>query len=143
MRIGELAVRSGVPPKTIRYYEQIDLIPAPPRTAGGYREFGEDAAGRLAFIRAAQSIGLSLGEIREILAFRDRGQAPCSHVATLIGRHAAHLSERIAALERMRRDLEQLIETWPSPSSTETRSSTYCHIIEARASGIGGRDHAS
>lgn len=142
MRIGELAVRSGVPPKTIRYYEQIDLIPPPPRTAGGYREFGDDAAGRLAFIRAAQSIGLSLGEIREILAFRDRGQAPCSHVATLIERHAADLSDRIAALERMRRDLEQLIRTWPSPS-TETTSSTYCHIIEARASGIGGRDHAS
>src|SRR6266511_4825778 len=97
MRIGELATRTGVPAKTIRYWEQLGLLPQPARTAAGYRDYQPQAATRLEFVRAAQSIGLSLREIREILAVRDRGQVPCTHVARLIDRHAAGLAERIAA----------------------------------------------
>jgi len=132
MRIGELAERSGVAAKTIRYYEGIGLVPAPPRTGGGYRDYGEDATGRLSFIRAGQSIGLSLGEIREVLAVRDRGEVPCAHVASLIERRVAELSERIGALERMRRDLERLAKRARRTSRTDDQSATYCHIIEAR-----------
>lgn len=132
MRIGVLAEQSGVPTKTIRYYEQIGLMPGPPRTAGGYRDYGRGAAGRLTFIRAAQSIGLSLGEISEILAFRDRGETPCLHVLSLIERRAADLSERIEALERMRRDLEGLARKARTMPRAEPQESTYCHIIEAR-----------
>jgi len=132
MRIGELAERSGVAAKTIRYYEGIGLVPAPPRTGGGYRDYGEDATGRLSFIRAGQSIGLSLGEIREVLAFRDRGEVPCAHVASLIERRVADLSQRIGALERMRRDLERLANTARKTWGTDDQSATYCHIIEAR-----------
>jgi MerR family copper efflux transcriptional regulator len=132
MRIGELAERSEMTAKTIRYYEGIGLVPAPPRTGGGYREYSEDAAERLSFIRAAQSIGLSLGEIREILAFRDRGEVPCAHVASLIDRRAAELSERIAALERMRRDLERLAKRARRTSPAFAQGAIYCHIIEAR-----------
>src|SRR5712691_2458065 len=108
MRIGELAARTDVPTKTIRYYEDIGVMPLAARDASGYRDYGDDAEGRLGFVRAAQSIGLSLGEIREVLAFRDRGQAPCDHVTKLIEDHARELSARIAALEAMRSDLERL-----------------------------------
>jgi MerR family transcriptional regulator, copper efflux regulator len=80
MRIGELAERSGVSAKTIRYYEDIGLLPAPARLASGYRDYEPSTLDRLAFIRAAQAVGLSLGEIRGIVALRDEGQTPCGHV---------------------------------------------------------------
>lgn len=136
MQIGEVARRSGVPPKTIRYYEDIGVMPKPPRTPTGYRDYGPDASRRLGFIRAAQSIGLTLGEIKEILAFRDRGQAPCSHVASLIERRAADLSDRIATLDAMRRDLERLAKRARTATGGPA-SGEFCHIIESGASRAG------
>jgi MerR family copper efflux transcriptional regulator len=131
VRIGELARRAGVPTKTIRYYEGIGLIPEPPRTSGGYRDYERTAERRLSFIRPAQSVGLSLGEIREVLAFRDRGERPCHHVLSLIEQHAADLSERIAALEAMRRDLRRMARKALSASASVRDPSGYCHIIES------------
>lgn len=130
VRIGELAERSGVEATTIRYYEVIGLLPKPERTLAGYRDYEEKAAIRLRFIRAAQSVGLTLGEIREVLGFRDRGEIPCDHVAALIERHAAELSERIAALEEMRRDLERLARKARAARAAPHPPAAFCHIIE-------------
>jgi DNA-binding transcriptional MerR regulator len=130
VRIGELAQRSGTEPTTIRYYERIGLMPAPARTGSGYRDYDEDAAARLGFIRAAQSVGLSLGEIRETLAFRDRGEAPCRHVVALIERNAAELRQRIAALQAMQRDLERLARKARAISPESAPAAAFCHIIE-------------
>lgn len=131
MQIGEIAKRTGVPAKTIRYYEQIGLLPSPPRTRAGYRDYQPEAATRLGFVRAAQSIGLSLGEIREILAVRDQGQVPCPHVAALIEQHAQDLAGRIAALERMRRDLERLATQARRVAPRDAEQADYCHVIES------------
>lgn len=130
MRIGELSKRAGIPTKTIRYYEDIGLLPEPPRTGSGYRDDDPSALERVGFIRAARSVGLSLGEIREVLAFRDRGETPCAHVTALIERHAAKLAERIAALEAMRGDLERLSQRARAASPAGARRATFCHIIE-------------
>ncbi len=127
MRIGELAERADVSAKTIRYYESVRLLPEPDRLPNGYRDYGPGVLDRLAFIRAAQSVGLTLGEIREVLAFRDRGEQPCAHVVSLIERRAADLSERIQALETMRRDLIRLAKV---ARTTPARPAAYCHIIE-------------
>jgi DNA-binding transcriptional MerR regulator len=128
VRIGEVGDRSGVNPTTIRYYEDIGLLPEPERTPSGYREYTETAVARISFIRAAQSIGLSLGEIREVLALRQQGEAPCPHVITLLDQRATELSERIAALERMRNELLELAQHArqlpPRPDAE------FCHIIE-------------
>ena len=130
MRIVELSDLSGVPTKTIRYYEGIGVLPEPPRSASGYRDYDGQAAARLGFVRAAQSVGLTLGEIREILAVRDRGQQPCAHVAGLIEQHATDLAERIAALQRVQRDLARMARRAnQAPSGTE-RDAAFCHIIE-------------
>lgn len=127
MRIGELGEKADLSAKTIRYYEGIGILPEPDRTPAGYRDYDESTVDRLHFIKAAQSVGFSLGEIREILAFRDRGEVPCQHVAGLIERHARDISERIATLEQMRRQLEGLAKRArrlsPGPG-------TFCHIIE-------------
>ena len=104
------------------------------RTAGGYRDYDPSAIGRLSFIRAAQSIGLSLGEIREIVGFRDRGESPCAHVAGLIELHATDLAERIAALEEMRLELIRLAKLARKPSSRRQNAAAVCHIIEAARS---------
>ena len=129
VRIGELSERSGVSTKTIRYYEDIGILPKPPRSSSGYRDYDGDAAVRLSFIRAAQSVGLTLGEIREILAVRDRGQRPCGHVARLIEQHTTDVAERIAALQRMQRDLER-IALRARRTSAGTDDAAFCHIIE-------------
>jgi DNA-binding transcriptional MerR regulator len=102
MLIGELAADAGVPAKTIRFYEQAGLMPAPPRTTAGYRDYPPGALDRLAFIRHAQVTGFTLAEIRSVLAIRDSGDPPCGHVATLIGQHLAQVERHIAELTRTR-----------------------------------------
>ncbi len=130
VRIGELAAQTDVSTKTIRYYEDIGIMPAPPRAPSGYREYSDDAAALLGFVRAAQSVGLTLGEIREVLAFRDRGELPCAHVRQLIERHAADLAERIAALTAMQDDLERLARRAHAISPTAATDAVFCPIIE-------------
>jgi MerR family copper efflux transcriptional regulator len=140
VRIGELARRSGVEPTAIRYYERIGLMPPAARRESGYRDYAEEAAARLGFIRAAQSIGLTLGEIRETLAFRDRGEVPCAHVAALIERHAAQLRQRISALETMRRDLERMAKKARAGTPEDAPEAAFCHIIEAERTRVLEKD---
>ncbi len=127
MRIGELAGAVSLPTKTIRYYEEIGLLPPPERTANGYRSYDESASERLRFVKAAQAVGFSLGEIREIVAFRDRGEEPCAHVLDLVDRRAQDIADRIAALERMRRDLRRLFSR---ARAVPRHNGSYCHLIE-------------
>ena len=130
MRIGELAEAVSLNPKTIRYYEDIGLLPEPARSPNRYRSYDESACERLRFVKAAQAVGFSLGEIREIVAFRDRGEEPCAHVIDLVDRRARDIAERIAALERMRCDLDRMASR---ARSIPRRAGSYCHLIEQAA----------
>jgi DNA-binding transcriptional MerR regulator len=76
VRIGELADQASISTKAIRYYEQVGILAPPARTASGYRTYDQAALGRLGFVRAAQAVGLTLGEIRQVIASRDNGQTP-------------------------------------------------------------------
>lgn len=128
MRIGELGDQVAVSAKTIYYYEDIGIFPEPERTASGYRHYEESAVERLRFIKAAQAVGFTLGEIKEVLAFSDRGEASCIHVTGLIQERIRSLSHHIRGLQEMRRQLERLVEmakTLPQP-----QPGTICHIIE-------------
>lgn len=108
MRIGELATQSGLTTKTIRFYEQAGLLPAPPRTPGGYRDYPPHTVDRLSFVRDAQAAGLTLSEIRSVLVLRDCGQAPCAQVGALIGEHLAEIDRRLAELRQARAVLREL-----------------------------------
>ena len=130
MQIAELAERSGAPKKTIRYYEDIGVMPVASRNSSGYRQYGDDAIARLGFVRAAQSVGLTLGEIREVLAFKDRGETPCQHVAGLIDKHASDLAQRIAALQAMHQDLQRLAQRARVAPLIASDDARICHIIE-------------
>lgn len=129
MQIGELAKRADVSAKTIRYYEAIGIVSEPERTASGYRDYDESALERLQFIKAAQAVSLSLGEIREIIAFRDRGETPCAHVTDLMNQRVRTLSEHISGLEQMRTELQNLLEK--AKTLPDACGDTYCHIIES------------
>jgi MerR family transcriptional regulator, copper efflux regulator len=131
MRIGELAELAGISTKAIRYYEQIGILTPPARTPSGYRAYDEAALGRLGFVRAAQAVGLTLGEIRQIIAFRDNGQAPCAHVTDLLQRHAADLEARIRELQQLRGELEQLAERAATLDPRQCPPERVCHIIIA------------
>ncbi|HET6963413.1 MAG TPA: heavy metal-responsive transcriptional regulator, partial [Acidimicrobiales bacterium] len=105
MRIGEVADRAGLSTKALRYYESAGLVEAPPRTPAGYRDYDPGVLDRLRFIRSAQAAGLTLGEIRGVIAFREAGSPPCGHVLGLIEERAADLEARMAELARLRDDL--------------------------------------
>ena len=108
MRIGELADRLGVNTKTIRYYESIGLVPEPERTASGYRVYHDDDVERLEFIKSAQRLGLALDEVREILALRERGEAPCNYVRGLISQEVVEIDQRLEELRDLRQELVAL-----------------------------------
>jgi MerR family transcriptional regulator, copper efflux regulator len=79
-QIGTIAKESGVPIKTIRYYEELGLLKATGRTEGGFRLFNSEVLARLNFIKRAQSLGLSLLEIKDFLGVHDRGELPCDRI---------------------------------------------------------------
>ncbi|MGW7544005.1 heavy metal-responsive transcriptional regulator [Streptomyces sp. NPDC054770] len=133
MRIGELAAANDLTPKTIRFYEQAGLLPAPPRTAGGYRDYPPQAGPRLTFIRDAQSAGLTLAEIRSVLALRDSGEAPCSHVTDLIQQHLTDIERRMAELRKTRTALRGLAERAAATDPGTCREADICSIIGSSA----------
>ena len=132
MRIGEVASLSGLSDKTIRYYEDIGVLEAPERTQNGYREYDRSVLARLRFLRAAQSAGLKLGEIREVIALRDGGKTPCAHVTKLIEKRAREIDESIASLERMRTDLRRLARRARTLDPKDCAPEKVCHVIDQR-----------
>ena len=129
MKIGELARQSGVPATALRYYEQLGLLPEPGRTESGYRVYGEEAAERLAFIRAAQAVGLRLAEVRQVLGVRDAGEAPCRVVTDLIEDRHAEVKTRIAELRRLERELADLRARAARLHPRDCDPSGICHVI--------------
>jgi MerR family copper efflux transcriptional regulator len=128
MRIGALAGAAGTTTKTIRFYEDAGLLPEPPRTASGYRDYPNDATARLAFIHTAQAAGLTLAEIRSILAIRDEGQPPCTHVTALLHRHLADVERRLAELRATQSVLRDLAKTADS-TDPATCTDGICSIL--------------
>lgn len=129
MRIGDLSATSGLTTKAIRFYEQSGLLPEPPRTSGGYRDYPEQAAARLAFIRDAQGASLTLAEIRSILAIRDSGQTPCEHVTALINERLDDIERRLAEMATTRDVLRSLARRAASTSPAACTENDICVIL--------------
>ena len=108
MFIHELAQQTGVPAKTIRYYESIGLLPHPQRAANNYRQYTPTDIERLRFIAGLRSLDFSLNDIAEILAARDKGIAPCQRVLDSLVQRLAEIDRRIADLLALRDTLKQL-----------------------------------
>lgn len=131
MRIGELAERLNLNPRTLRYFESIELLAEPDRTHSGYRDYSENDLERVQFVKSAQRLGLSLDEIKEILAFKDRGELPYDYVLTVIGRGAEDLNRRIREMKQLRDELKGLKDKAQAiPKARLKDDACVCHIIE-------------
>ncbi|MFB2878967.1 MULTISPECIES: heavy metal-responsive transcriptional regulator [Floridanema] len=119
-KIGEVASFTGLPVKTIRYYEELGLLsPVVTRASSGYRLFDSQVLKRLDFIKRAQSLGMSLKEIQEFLEIHDRGELPCHEVKQHIQSKLKAIDRQIAALETLRSELLELLSDWKEPKSDD------------------------
>jgi Cu(I)-responsive transcriptional regulator len=129
MQIGLVAERSGVPPKTIRYYEDIGLIAKPGRTAGGYRAYGGQDVEILRFVSRARGLGFSIKDVRNLLAlFEDRGRASAD-VKKIALEHVGEIERKMAELESIRHTLLHLAEKCHGDERPE------CPILDGLALG--------
>jgi DNA-binding transcriptional MerR regulator len=127
-QIGLVAKESGIPIKTIRYYEELGLLKASDRTEGGFRLFNSSVFARLSFIKRAQSLGLSLLEIKEFLDVHDQGDLPCDHIQAKLNDKIAAIEYQIEQLQVLKLELEGLLSGWEPVS--EIPENTICPIID-------------
>lgn len=109
LSIGELSQRTGVKVATIRYYEQIGLLPEPPRTEGQQRRYGRGALQQLAFIRHARDLGFEIEDIRSLLELSAEPQRPCAEVDAIATRHLDAVERRIEQLSSLRSELQRML----------------------------------
>ncbi len=126
LTIGKLARHGGVNIMTIRYYERRGLLPAPARSASGYRLYADDAVRRLQFIRQAQLLGFSLSEIQDLLSLRMQPGTTCADIRM-------RAKEKIAAVEKKIEDLERIKNALTALASAcrGTGPTADCPILEA------------
>ena len=136
MQIQELAHRTGVSAKAIRYYESIGLLPAPKRRPNGYREYGEVDLDRVKLVAGARNLDFSLGDIEEILALRDRREAPCRVVLGMLEEKAGEIRQRIKQLQRLEVDLRKLYAVGLTfPTDDIDGKNCVCHLVSISADG--------
>lgn len=134
MEIRELVKHTGVSAKTIRYYEEIELLPPPARKPNGYREYLEVDVDRLKLVAGARRLDFSLDEIKEILDLRDRQIAPCGVLLSLLGNKAKEIKERIAELQALEKDLQQLYSLGLTfPTDDMEGKNCVCHMVSKQA----------
>lgn len=105
-RISEVAQKVGVTPDTIRYYERLGVLPRPPRTTGGFRAYGDDVLPRVRFVQQAQALGLTLKDVKELVANEGRaGHQRCRRVRDLLKTRLADVDARIKEMQAFRRTL--------------------------------------
>ncbi len=127
MKIGDLAKRTGTNVQTIRYYEDIGLLPVPERTEGNYRTYDAGDLSRLSFIRRSRDLGFSLNHIRELLSLAGHKDWSCAAVETIARGHRAAIERKIADLSALGHELEIIIDR--CGHGTVAR----CGILEALA----------
>ena len=109
MNIGDVAVATGLPAKTIRYYESEGLIDRPRRSAGNYRLYDERHVATLRFIQQARQLGFSVREVASLVALWRNKRRASADVRRLATAHLGDIDARIAELKRIRQTLEGLI----------------------------------
>jgi DNA-binding transcriptional MerR regulator len=129
--IGALADATGVPAKTLRYWEAEGLLHEPARTDGGYRDYRQDTVDRVAFIRHAQAAGLTLRQISAILAIRDAGDAPCAHAARLVTERLEDVEARLRELRETRASLLELRRRLERLDPTDCDPAAVCSAISS------------
>ena len=136
MRPRDLARLTGVSTDTLRHYERLGLLPAPPRTTGGYRQYSPAHVNRVQLIRRALTIGFSLADLEQVLRERDRGGAPCRRVFALVSERLSEIDREVAALVDLKRDLGAMLRDWERRLSG-TPDSKQARLLDGLPRGLG------
>lgn len=117
--------------QTLRYYERRGILPNPPRSPAGYRDYPASAVEVLRFIKAAQELGFTLAEVEELLDLAEGGPESCDAARSLAEAHTAELDSKIAEMQRMRASLATLVDTCHRP-----RADRSCPLLDTLASDV-------
>ena len=131
--IGELASETGVKVPTIRYYEGIGLLPAPPRSEGNQRRYDAASLERLRFIAHARAMGFPMDELRVLLKIAGHRDAPCEDIDALVRARLTEVEDRIARLTALRGELEGMLESHHHGTVAD------CRVVEV----LSDHDHCS
>ena len=130
LTIGTLGKKTGTKVQTIRYYEEIGLMPEPGRTAGGQRRYDEAQLDRLSFVRHARQLGFSLDAIRELLDLSDDPNRTCHEADAIARRQLIQVEQRMARLEALQKELKRMVHECSGGKSSD------CRVLEVL------RDHS-
>lgn len=125
--IGAAAARTRIKVPTIRYYEEIGLLPSPPRTESNRRLYGDAEIGKLNFIRHSRELGFEIENIRELLSMAAEPQASCHQADSIARSHLSEIDRRIASLQALKGELSRMIDECGHGRICD------CRIIEALA----------
>lgn len=145
LTIGQLAEATGVASKTIRYYEQIGVLPAPSRTAARYRQYDQSGVWRLRFIRRARSLRMPLREVKTLVSALDEGRPGIRpRLRALVRRQLAAVRDQSGELHLLQRQLEHILRRLPTSSRRGQQGGCRCLEVEAlekpaRRKVVGGR----
>jgi DNA-binding transcriptional MerR regulator len=109
LTIGKVARHVGIQPSAIRYYERQGMLQPTVRGANGYRTYSDEAVKLLLFVKRAQSLGITLKEIKPLLTLASQGQQPCTHVKQLARTHLGEIDQKIRELQALRKELRTLL----------------------------------
>lgn len=134
MQIGVVAKRIGLSVDAIRFYERSALLPRPPRTAGGFRKYGEADIETLAFIRRVQGLGFKLDQIRALLRLRGNRLQPCAPVRRRLEEKLTDVRSKLADLRKLERELQLALRSCNRELRNED---AHCPILSEKAAEIG------
>jgi len=126
LTIGRVARQVGVQPSAIRYYEAQGILRPADRRPNGYRIYTEDAVKLLLFVRRAQSLGVTLKEIKPLLNLASQGRQPCTHVKQLARNHLQEIDQKIRELQTLRNELRTLLRR----KAAQVQGNEVCPIIQ-------------
>jgi DNA-binding transcriptional MerR regulator len=132
LKIGVVASLSGLSIKTIRYYDELGLLePEVERSQTGYRLFHDRVLNRLNFIKQAQSLGLSLTDIKVVLSVHDRGELPCAQIKQRLQDQVVRIDQKIHDLQVLRSNLQTILAQWADHPATDLRSQIICPNLQS------------
>ena len=142
LTIGQVAKSTGIGAKTIRFYEAAGVLPAPTRTASGYRQYTAEGVQQLLFVRRARALGLSLHHLKTLLAALDGGvRGPVRpRVREVVRAHLSTVQGQIQDLRVLERQLEQVLRRMQAPSRTRTAGRCRCLELDDALAWPGRRD---
>jgi MerR family transcriptional regulator, copper efflux regulator len=126
MQIGTIAKKIGLTADAIRFYERSSLLPRPPRTQGGFRQYGESDVETLRFIRRAQGLGFTLNEVRELLELRRSRLQPCAPVCRRLEQKVGDVQRKLADLRKLEHELRTALRTCNKEIS---KRSAHCPLL--------------